>query len=521
MNVTSHLIDATAHATGAAARKAATLPDAPKGQPHDVWTRTGTGLLVPPNAADLGKGAPSQSLGTLVDRTVAVAQKEGVHRTDAAGLKAGMSQAASGLAQQALGIIGAGDNPDAAPKGALATVGAAFGLLGKLEELLTMPFGAIPFPAFPALRITDMDIGLPHAHNHPPNLIPPNPVPIPLPSTGPVIPIPYVSGASNVLINGLPAARCGDIGLGIWCGGFFPMYEVFLGSANVWIEGSRAGRLGVDITKHCIFTTPKPNDPPIGPLFGTTVTGSPNVMIGGVPLPSLTAMAMGAAFKALFKKLGTVMKSLRKSSKVAAEAMDTFATSGAKARNALTKAWRKTFTRAWRNMRLPFRKLSPNAQNMLKVLPRKGSRVSITHIMAQDLAAMTRHTGDEFAVVLDKRGNLELIRGGPTATTIKKSDIMVLHTHPHTPMGGGGPPTGGYYQPYPKDIGYNPNGNHAGDMANEWKPHRQAPAHQHPKAIIYEDGSVRYYDRNGPMGSNVPPGDRPIRSDGFIDGNRH
>ena len=62
----------------------------------------------------------------------------------------------------------------------------------------------------------------------------------------------------------MPAARCGDMGLGVWCGGYFPMYEVFLGSSNVWIEGNRAGRVGVDITKHCIFSAPKPNDPPTG-----------------------------------------------------------------------------------------------------------------------------------------------------------------------------------------------------------------------------------------------------------------
>jgi uncharacterized Zn-binding protein involved in type VI secretion len=478
--------------------------------------------MSPPNAADFGKsGSPAPSLANLVDRTVAAAQKAGIHHTDAAGLKAGMSQAASNLAEQALDLIHMGDNPDAAPKGALGHIGAAFGLLGKLEELITMPLGAIPFPAFPALRITDMDIGLPHAHNHPPNLIPPNPVPIPLPSTGPVIPIPFVSGASKVLINGLPAARCGDIGLGIWCGGFFPMYEVFLGSANVWIEGSRAGRLAVDITKHCTFTTPKPNDPPLGPLFGATVTGSPNVMIGGVPLPSLTAMAMGAAFKALFKKLGSLMQSLRKSSKVAEEVMEEAATTVAKARNALTKAWRKTFTRAWRKLRMPFRKLSPDAQRLLRVIPTKGSRVNITHVMAQDLAAMTRHTGDEFLVAINKHGDLQLIRGGPTGTPIKSSDVIVLHSHPHSPNGGGGPASGGYYQPYPRDIGYNPNGNHTGDMANEWKPHRSGPDHQRPKAIIYDDGSVRYYDRNGPMGANAPPGDSPIRSDGLIDGNRY
>ena len=81
-------------------------------------------------------------------------------------------------------------------------------------------------------------------------LLPPAP-PVPLPSTGPVIPIPYASGAATVLINGMPAGRCGDMGMGVFCGGFFPMYEIFLGSSSVWIEGMRAARIGVDITRVC------------------------------------------------------------------------------------------------------------------------------------------------------------------------------------------------------------------------------------------------------------------------------
>ena len=189
--------------------------------------------------------------------------------------------------------------------GALATTGAVFGALTSAEQLLSIPLSAIPFPALPAVRILDMAMGLPHAHTHPPNLIPPAP-PVPLPSFGPVIPIPFLSGANTVLINGMPAGRCGDMGLGIWCGGYFPMYEIFLGSSSVWIEGMRAARLGVDITKHCIFSSFKvgPSDPPLGVPLGTTVTASPNVIIGGVPMPSLTAFAVGAAMKGVGKGLG-------------------------------------------------------------------------------------------------------------------------------------------------------------------------------------------------------------------------
>jgi uncharacterized Zn-binding protein involved in type VI secretion len=201
-------------------------------------------------------------------------------------------------------------------EGALATAGAVMGTLTAAEQAISAPLAAIPFPRFPALRVGDLAVGLPHAHAHPPNLIPPAP-PVPLPSVGPVIKIPFLSGANAVFINGQPAARCGDMGMGVWCGGYFPLYEVFLGSSHVWIEGSRAARLGIDITKHCVFTTPKPNDPPIGPMVGTTITGSANVLIGGIPLPSLTNMAVGAALKVAFKGLGKVVGALRPAEKAA------------------------------------------------------------------------------------------------------------------------------------------------------------------------------------------------------------
>jgi uncharacterized Zn-binding protein involved in type VI secretion len=196
--------------------------------------------------------------------------------------------------------------------GALQHVGATFALLTSLEQLVSAPLAKIPFPALPALRVGDYDVGLPHGHMHPPNLIPPEPM-IPLPSTGPVIPIPYVSGASKTLINNMPAARCGDLGLGVWCGGYVPLYEVFLGSASVWIEGCRAARMGVDVTNHCIFSARKgPDDKPIGAFVGFTINGSPNVAVGGVPMPSLTNMVIGAGMKQLFKGAGRVLKALRK-----------------------------------------------------------------------------------------------------------------------------------------------------------------------------------------------------------------
>ena len=213
-------------------------------------------------------------------------------------------------------------------KGALQTFGASFGAMIALEQALSVPFSMIPFPAFPAVRITDTAVGLPHAHNHPPNLTPPNPVPVPLPSAGPVIPIPFISGAATVLINNMPAGRCGDMGMGIFCGGFFPMYEIFLGSSSVWLEGARAARIGIDITKHCIFSTPKPSDPPMGPMVGSTVSASANVLIGGVPMPSLTGMAMAKAFSTVFKGLSKLKGMAKAADDVAEEAAEAVGKAG-------------------------------------------------------------------------------------------------------------------------------------------------------------------------------------------------
>jgi uncharacterized Zn-binding protein involved in type VI secretion len=268
----------------------------------DVWTHSYDGL--------------SDRLGEVAsDPTTLVTSRLDLLQAVGTGLAAGgagttHSEAVDSMAAQ---MDGLGDSLSAIgdAQGALATIGATFAFLTSIEQMLSTAFAMIPFPAFPALRITDFDVGLPHAHNHPPNLTPPNPVPVPLPSVGPVIPIPIFSGAMKTLINGMPAARCGDMGLGIWCGGYFPMYEVFLGSSSVWIEGARASRLAVDITKHCIFTSPKPLDPPIGPMVGFTTMASTNVLIGGVPMPSLLSLALGAAFKALFKGLGKAVQAVR------------------------------------------------------------------------------------------------------------------------------------------------------------------------------------------------------------------
>ena len=106
-------------------------------------------------------------------------------------------------------------------------------------------------PAFPAATLGSIVMGAPHAHAaHPPSGPPPVP-PTPLPPIGPVT----AGCCIQVLINGIPAARCGDIILNPTCCGIPPLGEIKTGSSNVFIGGARAARL-TDISMHC---TPAPS----------------------------------------------------------------------------------------------------------------------------------------------------------------------------------------------------------------------------------------------------------------------
>jgi uncharacterized Zn-binding protein involved in type VI secretion len=477
------ILEKTGEVVGTATQNGAGLTQDPNSHWYDVMTNTGAGL-----ADHVGNG-DAQYIAThavpgigIVDSSVRIGQALGRdwESSDFDGVRDGMSQQAGVVAEQAASIWN-GTTPDGKPLSTFQRVGAAFGLLSSVEQLVTMPLGMIPFPALPALRIMDMDIGLPHAHMHPPNLTPPNPVPVPLPSTGPVIPIPILSGASKVVVNNMPAARCGDMGLGVWCGGYFPMYEVFLGSSNVWIEGNRAARVGVDITKHCIFSAPKPNDPPLGPMFGTTINCSPNVVIGGIPLPSLTSMAMGAAFKALFKGVGKVLGAARRRL----------------GRGPKPPAPRTTGARPPGPPPIPHAhfkpRLSPWAESVADSLP-TGGRVPIREVNAAELAAMTRTTGDEFAVVVDEAGQLQLVRGTPEDVPLQAGDHLLVHTHP------------------PGDIASPSNADLSNAAFNQ-----QHYGWDHPQAVIGPDGNVRYYDQNGII-NNPNSAMVPVDSNGNING---
>lgn len=203
--------------------------------------------------------------------------------------------------------------PPPAPQGdllvdVLGLIGIGFGALVELEQRLTAPLGAIPWGPFPAMRMNDIVIGAPHAHM-------PIPIPLPpflfprmtwLPQPGVILEVPYFSGAVSVMINGIPAARCGDMGITApLCLGFMPAFEVFFGSANVWLEGARAARV-LDPTRHCILF-----DPPVSFLsLGIGVAGSGNVMVGGIPLPSLTNFVVGKVFEGVFSGLFAVARRL-------------------------------------------------------------------------------------------------------------------------------------------------------------------------------------------------------------------
>ncbi|MCA9609131.1 MAG: PAAR domain-containing protein [Myxococcales bacterium] len=125
------------------------------------------------------------------------------------------------------------------------------GALGILENIVDHGIAVLLAPfaqmmEMPAAQLGALHVGMPHGHTHPPSLVPPNPVPVPLPSLGSVM----LSGAVTVLIGGVPAARAGDIGLAPTCGSIAPAFLIVTGSSSVFIGGGRAARMG-DLTIHC------------------------------------------------------------------------------------------------------------------------------------------------------------------------------------------------------------------------------------------------------------------------------
>ena len=124
-------------------------------------------------------------------------------------------------------------------------VGVITSALGLPLQLLNSGFSLVTaevakaFPPLPAAAVGDLYVGPPHAHGHPPSLIPPATIPVPLPSLGVIA----LGTSLKVLIQGKPAARVGDLGVAPTCGGFIPMFEIQRGSSKVFIGGKRAARM--------------------------------------------------------------------------------------------------------------------------------------------------------------------------------------------------------------------------------------------------------------------------------------
>ena len=254
----------------------------------------------------------------------------------------------------------------------MAVVTAPIDMLNQAAASLTFPL-AMMLPAFPAVRLfVDLTLTI-HVHPHPPTFG------IPIPAVGPCV----AAGACTVLINGLPAARSGDFGLSAWCGGYFPVFEVVTGSSHCMIQGARPARvtditlhctktgglgaigvgmmlfsaamgavgvmaaetdaanaLAADAAAEAAAAAVEASaqslqlaadcaamalsimmgmDPAVPPAIGMFITGSPDVLIGGFPMPGWMV----------------ILKGLLKILRMIASAVQLMLPKGSKLRNAL------------------------------------------------------------------------------------------------------------------------------------------------------------------------------------------
>jgi uncharacterized Zn-binding protein involved in type VI secretion len=91
----------------------------------------------------------------------------------------------------------------------------------------------------------------------------------------------------RVLINSMPAARCGDIGLAPTCVGFTPFFQLKTGSSNTFIGGNRAARM-LDICQVCATA-----DPPKGNINAGKIMGAVGAAARGIQTAQ-TAMGYAA-----------------------------------------------------------------------------------------------------------------------------------------------------------------------------------------------------------------------------------
>jgi uncharacterized Zn-binding protein involved in type VI secretion len=169
-----------------------------------------------------------------------------------------------------------------------------------------------------------MYVGVPHTHSHPPSLIPPAP-PVPLPSLGTVL----LGTSVRVLINGMPAARCGDIGIAPTCCGFVPFFQIKTGSSNTFIGGNRAARV-LDICQVCAKADERKGTIDAGKVMGAIGAAARGVQAvqKGLGYAAIAMDAMEAA---------TEDDAAMQSAKAMAAAMGAAQMAADKAAEALTK----------------------------------------------------------------------------------------------------------------------------------------------------------------------------------------
>lgn len=197
--------------------------------------------------------------------------------------------------------------------GVLGLINAPLDLANTGLAMATAPLNAI-MPSLPAAVIgLALHMGVPHTHTHPPSLIPPAP-PIPLPSIGNIM----LAGAVNVLINGVPAARVGDVGVVITCGSLGPPSEIILGSSSVLIGGSRAARI-MDITRHDNPVDPNAVAGPMSTL-GRVMSTMSTVMAVAGPAVGLASAGLSMLDSAESEAKAAAAQSAAEAQAAAAEA---------------------------------------------------------------------------------------------------------------------------------------------------------------------------------------------------------
>lgn len=125
----------------------------------------------------------------------------------------------------------------------------------------------------PAARVTDM-VRQDTPHCHAP-IHPPAPTPTPVPHPG--LPLNIITGAFNVLIGNMPAARMTSQTVPCLLPGCVPAGPgmIVKGSATVLAGGLPAARIN-DLTSHVSCVAPIP-----GPVGKVMPPGCPTVLIGG------------------------------------------------------------------------------------------------------------------------------------------------------------------------------------------------------------------------------------------------